>query len=367
MSARRIVVAALVASSVACGGPSEPKTSSVREAAHLRDGVLGRDVRALAPQVVAQADKDLDEARRAEAADDIVGAELLGSRATAGYSRAVVLARRARAEADLRDAEAEATRRGAEAEAHRRARLEQEDRGAQLERQRVVLAAGLTPTPTSKAADPERDKARLRAAAAYVVEARLLCGAARLVAPGAKLDAALAQVDAAETKVGAFGPGASAAAIDVSSRAREACLGALSSARAQAPATAARTKGDDLLAEVSSALHGEGAAPTRDERGVVVGLRDPFRGRALTPTALSRVEELARVARAKPDLRLQLVVPATANAADEGARVAAVKAAVERAGVPAERFAIERPNAGLAARVTGAPRLDVVLVVPAGS
>jgi hypothetical protein len=98
-----------------------------------------------------------------------------------------------------------------------------------------------------------------------------------------------------------------------------------------------------LLAELSAA---GGWDPARDERGVVVTLREAFRGVELTEAASARLQELGRVAAAHPRFAVQLVVhDAMAIASDgdsaDSKRAAAAVQALVRGGVSDSRLRAE--------------------------
>ena len=125
------------------------------------------------------------------AAGDDVGAVLHAQRAVAAYEHALAVVRLARATTELADAQkalddATTQLQGVEAS---RAQLEREasalDEKVRQSRERLLPAS-------SAPATGEREEARLVAARALAVEARLLCGAARLVAADA---AGLADAD----------------------------------------------------------------------------------------------------------------------------------------------------------------------------
>ncbi len=166
------------------------------------------------------------------------------------------------------------------------------------------------------------------------MQARLLCGAAKLVSTQVQgLDAAVQQLDALDKRLEGT---PKVAPIDDAAKARTACLSVLTQARrAQTTTAQAVTGADVLLSELSAAS----LAPTRDERGVVVTLRDVFRGSAVDPAAEPRLEALGRVAAAHADLPIQVVVhDATAQGpSDDRAKAAA--AALVKGGAKADHIA----------------------------
>ena len=238
------------------------------------------------------------EAARAWDAGDRAGAQILGEHALAAYAHASALARIARAEragveseaklkaarGDTGGLEAEQARIGADADA------------AELQVRVVRDAQAIVP---SGHVDANRERARLAAARSLGLQARLLCSAARLLAAspaegtarapadpklGAQVDEATKAVNQLDDKLKHATGGAP---IDEATRARAGCLSALTLVRrAATPTSKANGIGDALLAELSAA---GSLAPSRDDRGVVVTLRDVFRGEALTPAGEERI------------------------------------------------------------------------------
>jgi hypothetical protein len=97
---------------------------------------------------------------------------------------------------------------------------------------------------------------------------------------------------------------------------------------------------DELFTELSAA---GSYGPNTDERGVVVALRNAYRGAQLTDEAAHRLAELGRVAAAHPSFGVQVVVhDATPQPVDTDAQKAkaAVRALVE-AGAKASSVAQE--------------------------
>ena len=165
----------------------------------------------------------------------------------------------------------------------------------------------------------------------------LLCSAARLLgaasvpdapadgaAPTApaqlKKDLLAAEASLAEAGSKVLDPAAKVVdeALDKALGARSACLSVLSRARRSSPAAAAKgasegRSADQLLGALSSMLAAqkagsEGMTPQRDERGVVVLMRQVFEGDALAKGAQAVLAELDRVAAAHPAFPLAIVV-----------------------------------------------------------
>ncbi|MCC6214297.1 MAG: hypothetical protein IT376_05480 [Polyangiaceae bacterium] len=362
MSRRRLALTTLVVGfAVSCAPTPEPR--SLRELEDVRRSAQAREARALAPQAYAHAEELRARGRRALEDGDTAAAQILGEQAIAAHGHAFALARVLRAERrvaqakvaqqekakTLRDLEAQLATLTADADA--------------LELRAEVLRASSLPAPSGATA-PEREAARLAAARALVTEARLLCVAARLV--GGKTaeldaaDAATARVEAELARTPATAP------IDAARAARTACLARLTAARRPATTSApAAGAADALLSELSALAD---AAPSRDERGVVVVLR-PFDAKgALSPAGRVLVESLGRVARTRAGLPLLVVVHGRGDAAD-AERGAGVAQALRAAGagnvevaLAGDRLPIVAP--GRRDSATRNARVEVVFVVP---
>jgi outer membrane protein OmpA-like peptidoglycan-associated protein len=127
------------------------------------------------------------------------------------------------------------------------------------------------------------------------------------------------------------------------------------------------------LSELSAA---GGWDPARDERGVVVTLRDVFNGTSLTLPASKALAELGRVAAAHPSFALQVVVhdavaPSPADQAADALRAQAAAAALVAAGAQPAR--VKPEVAGARAPIVDPAnaqhrgrnaRVDVVFVSP---
>jgi hypothetical protein len=325
-----------------------------------------------APQELALAESERAASKKAAADGDMTAAGLYAGQAVASYTDAVVLARLARAtlladqaKSDLARDEGRAQKLGAE-------RGEAEREANDLDTKLQVAREALTPAASGRA-DPDREAARLVAARALAAQARLLCGAARLLSPSLTgLDAASQVVTSLEAQLDK--PAHGAAPIDAAARARATCLALLTGARRSSDASALGEP-DVLLSELSSSGQ---FSPSRDERGVVVVLRDEFKGTALTPAATKQLGELGRVAVAHPAFAVQVVVhdattPAAAEAAADLQRAEAAAAAIVSAGAPLAKVKAETVGARAPlvdpqdARHRGRnARLEVVFVSPGG-
>lgn len=352
---RLLLVGVASVALAACGGASAVGVGRIGDAERTRSSVAGHDGQSLAPQAFAEADAALKQAKDAHAAGDATGAELHAERAIAAYQRAIALARVARAteeEAAARQALATA---GELAARYTTARAAAERETDDLEKQLRIAREARLPA-ASGAADPERERARLVAAQALATHARLLCSAARLVSPQAPgLGEAEASVTDLEKKLEAA---PKPAPIDAASRARAACLGALTKARrASGPVT---DGSDTLLGELSRAMSattpGETKAgaidlsPARDERGVVVTLRGAFKGEGFADGAEAALKDLGRVGAAHPTYGVQVVVhdaqaPSSTEASANKKRGDAIASALTAGGTAAAKIKVEQAGA----------------------
>jgi hypothetical protein len=220
------------------------------------------------------------------------------------------------------------------------------------------------------------------AARSLAAEGELLCGAASLLVArpsnGPPVAEDVARVEAAARGVAALAGtldhagGRAAADLDAAASSRAACLDALTHVR-RAAGGAIAGDADALLSELSAR---GGWAPSRDERGVVVTLRDAWKGVGLTADAERQLKELGRVAGVHPAFLLQVVVhdgapPGPSERAADSQRAQAALAVLTSSGAAQLSRAL---SLGAALPVTdpGDPgararnaRLEVVFVSPA--
>jgi flagellar motor protein MotB len=270
---------------------------------------------ALAPQAFAEADSERARAQAEYAARDDIAASLFAERAIASYQRARIVARSVRATTDLAHAESDVVQKTDELHALEAAQVTALREGEELDKRLLIAREMRSPAPSGPA-DAQREAARLQAARALVMQARLLCGAAKLVAPTTQgLDAAVSQLDTLEKRLD---QNPKRVPLDDAARTRTTCLSLLTQARRVTQTT---TTADGLLTELSAAA----TTPTRDERGVVVTLREAFRGAQVAPDAQTKLEALGRVAAAHADVAVQVVVhdASPQPAGDERAKAAA--------------------------------------------
>jgi flagellar motor protein MotB len=309
-----------------------------------RETPSAKEAAELAPQAFAHAETERAEARKAQRAGDQVAALLYADRAVAAYNHAFVLARLARATQANDEAQAALATAAEETRTLASSRQQVDEEGSALDVALAVVREAQPPI-ASGPTDEKREMARLVATRALVAEARLLCGAARLV----QADAPLGDVD---KEVGDLDAQIEAkphpAPIDAAARVRAKCLERLTTARR---ASAGAMSADELLSELSAS---GGLDPSRDERGVVVRLRDLFEGTRLAKKAEPRLAELGRIAAAHPDVAVQVVVhdavtPSRADAAADAQRADAVVQALIAAGAKAEQ--VKGETAGVKAPI----------------
>ncbi len=363
----------------ACGGASTQHVPEVASAESLFSGARAEGASSLAPTFVAEAKLELEAAKRAVAAGDEVTAGLHAQRSIAAMQRAFVVARLARATREESDAHAAATDNEV---ALRKVREERARADAEVEslEKKLHIAREASLPAESGATDPARAVARLRAATSLLAEARLLCGAARLLDGQAKglteADAAIAEADALVAGKASKPTSASARPkqpIDAAATARVACLSALSNAR-RAGEQSKVSDPDVLFSELSAQASKKTppeAGPVRDERGVVLTLRDAFRGEELSDAGKQALASAALVGRAHPNVSVQVVVhESEANAvATSEKRVASALKALESGGIPKTKLRGDMAGTSIALVASGDPakrarnaRLDVVFV-----
>lgn len=321
----KLSLSASVVLAVACAAaPPRPRVLSEVDSTRTSAAVL--DAEQHAPQAYAKAE---DLRRRAEESQskDPAGAQILAEQALAAYERAVVQARLVRAEGRRAESDARVARAEAELSA-----LQKQEQTVRAETDDMELRARVLedaqPLAANTPATREREQARLEAARALGLQARLLCASARLLDPARPTLAALAtELNAFSDRLAKKGP----APIDDATRLRSRCLSELTEVRRpKTLAEPARGSGDTLLTELSNARY----APARDDRGVVVTLRGVFaRGSAVAPSAEATLQALGRVAGAHPDFPILVVLhSARAQAAGQKEQLEAVVGGLKQAG-----------------------------------
>lgn len=348
---------------------SLPRPRVLSELDTTRQSPAVQKAQASAPQAYARAEELRRRANAAQDAEDGASAQILGEHALAAYEHAVVLSRLATAGARVGEAEAraaKAARELAELDAQeRRLRAETDD----LELRTRVLRDTL-PLPTNLPAAPEREGARMDAARALSLQARLLCASARLLEPERpELKVLSQELD----KLGSELTGQSGKApIDEAVRLRSRCLSELGQVRRPKDlAEPARGTGDALLSELSNASY----LPQRDDRGIVVNLRRAFgAGTELTPAATQTVQALGRTASTYPEFPVLVVLHSASSRAREldRQRLDSVVAILRQAGATridgalgGDAAPVVEPRRPLANDRN--ERIEVVFVAPGGS
>ncbi len=328
----------------------------------------------LAPEAMAHADKLRRDAETAYANGDLAAAQILAERAIVAYQHAQVLVRVARAtdisnRARLALQAAEQTLAQNEGE-QRRVFAQADD--AEL---RIRVIKDAAPLAATGPGDPAREQARMVSARSLALDARLLCGAARMLAPETPaLTEARTTSEELDKRLMAA---PRVAPIETAMRARAQCLTALTVARRTAGATSSIGKSDQLLAELSTM---GGLSPVRDDRGVVVTVRNVFAATQLTGDAREQIGALGRVAQAHPEFPVQVVVHSagakgkTSQAREEERkRGDAVAKALSESGAPSDRIAVEPAGSAhpvldpsVARTPSRSERIEIIFVDPGG-
>jgi len=366
-----LVISTLLAS-LGCGATGVTN-NVVTDMERIRTAPDVREAGAFAQQEIALAENERAASQKASKDGDEVAAGLYAAQAIASYTDAVALARLARATRLGDDANADLSRDDARAHKLAAERAEAERDADELDKKLQISREALAPATSGRAA-PEREAARLVAARALAAQARLLCGAARLLSPSLDgLDAATQDVTALEAQLDK--PARGPTPIDAAARARATCLALLTRARRTSDASTTQAEPDVLLSDLSASGQ---FSPSRDERGVIVVLRDTWKGTALTPDGAQRLSDLGRVAVAHPAFAVQVVVhdataPSPAESAQDLQRAKAAAAAIVSAGEPEARVKAETAGARAplvdpmdARHRARNARLEVVFVSPGG-
>jgi flagellar motor protein MotB len=317
----------------------------------------------LAPQALLRARRWQEEARQAHERGDSAAAQALGERALAAFDRAFALARLANAAERIERAEANLSAARAELQGLDRAQLRLLEEANALER-RIRVIVDAEPRESSDKAVPERVAARRDAARSLIAQGRLLCTAARLLDADAPVSSKLDVIDALAKRVES-----GEAPIDDAIGARSKCLAELSRIRQVATQKAPEVGAPDaLLADLGKL---EAYYPFRDDRGVVVTLRDLFDGGALGASGKERVATLARVAAAHARFPVLVVLHSSRGAPTDAdrARAERVAEALKTGGAPSVRAeavggaqpVVDPKGAGATARNE---RVEIVFVAP---
>ncbi|MET0410059.1 MAG: hypothetical protein ABW217_02125 [Polyangiaceae bacterium] len=359
MAKRRFWFSSALALVIACA--SAPRPAIMTQVEQVRTSPSSELSAKWAPQEHAHA-LQLEEQANAELrAGDVKAAELLSERALVAHEHAAVLTRLAQAEQRRIAADAELAARQKEISELQTQQQRLSGEASGLELQAKVLR-GAMPLAAHGNATVERRAARRVAAGAVATQARLLCLAAGMLQGKDAIAQQLAALDQLDQDV------AKRTGNDVLERAmrqRSECLGRVTQARQGA---AQGAPSDGLLSELSAA----GAEPSRDDRGVVVVLRDLFdAGGALSSSGRASLERLAAVAKSHPEFPLLVVAHAGSarEANSVGKQLDVVKTTLSQLGAQK----LEAHNAGTQQPVLpGASpraaernqRFDIVFVAP---
>jgi outer membrane protein OmpA-like peptidoglycan-associated protein len=366
---RRLVLWTLPSLWIAAGCAHPPRPAAMAEADTVRKAPAAATAAALAPEAFAHAEKTRREAEDAYQSGDLSGAQILGERAVAAYQHALVLARIAsatetanRARAAIRAAEQSFAETDGE---QKRVAAQADDLEV-----RIKVIKDAVPVGPAGPADAAREQARLGSARSLALDAKLLCAAAKMVGSDTPILAkAQSSLEDLTKRLGEK----SRAPIEAAMRARAECLSALTAARRVASTTSSTGRSDQLLSEVSAM---GGLFPVRDDRGVVVTLRELFAANQLTHEARERLTSLGRVAQAHDDFPVQVVVHSSkASATTEGdedrRRGEAVAQSLVDAGAKKDRVSVEA--AGTAHPVLEPARdpkrnerIEIIFVDPGG-
>jgi hypothetical protein len=339
----------------ACAAPARPP--AMARVVEVRTSPAAAEAEQWAPQAHARALALEERAEQALRDGDSEAAELLAEQAIAAHEHAWVLTRLARGERRRLDAEKaldEQRRTLSELRAQHQ-RLAAEATSLEL---RAQVVRGALPLPPHEAAPADRQQARRQAAAALSTQARLLCVGARLLGQAQRVSPILVRLDELDRELAA---GGAARQLELATALRSECLRVISEVRRQNSAPAARVPGaapvhrqgatgasagpsstplataaplpaDVVLDQLSAA----GAAPSRDDRGVAVSLRNVFGADGnLTDGARVELRRLGQIAGAHPDFPMLLVAHGASarDGADPQRELAAVSAALTEAGV----------------------------------
>lgn len=367
MNAARVWLATLVVLT-GCAG-ARPLPPALVDAESASESPASARAAERAPQAHARARALLERAEAAHQRGDAASAQILAEHALAAFEHAVVLSRLSQAEA--RRGDAEARRELAEQELFE---LDQQQRRELAEVEALELRARVLrdtqPLPSNAPATPQRERARLDAARALALQARLLCQSARLLDAGRPALATL--LKELDTLDGRLAHGALPAPLDEATRLRSRCLSELGLVRRPRTTTApAEGTSDALLTALStSAVH-----PVRDDRGVVVTLRGAFReGDTLEAKSAQELTALAQVAKAHPDFPLLVVLHSAKGPSTEldQRRLERALSVLREAGAPkvdgavgGDRAPVVEPRRPGAAERNA--RLEVVFVAPSSS
>jgi hypothetical protein len=291
---------------------SAPRPPVMQDVASVRLSPGTTDAKRWAPQQYAEAERLRVRADEAYRAGDVASAQILSEQALAAYDRTMVLARLVRAEqrnADARRHLADAQTELDSLEKQRQA-LDVEARDLEMQ---AKVARDAEPIRPSEASTADREQARRRAALHLASRARLLCVSAGLLDQKSPALETLESVKALESS---SSKSDASSLIDEARRLESQCLSQLTSIRRPATTRApTAASADTLLSDLSQS---GGFFAFRDDRGVVVVLREVFARDALSPAAQQSVERLGAVAKRHPDFPVLIVLHGTSPSVSPG-------------------------------------------------
>jgi len=269
------------------------------------------DAKEHAPDAYAVAEKLRTDAYAAFESGDLAGSKIIAEQAMAAYAQAVAQARVSRAEevrVEMVSARDAAERRLAELDVQ----LQQLAAELHTQERRLEVLQNIEPTAASKSATGNREQARAAAVVTLHREAHLLCAAATLLSRSLASSGPHTpppQLEAARTALGEIdallADKPRAAPIDQARRVRASCLGALTMVRRSRAAKGSAGSADAMLASLSQLGHGE---LRRDERGLVVTLRNLFEGDRVGEDGSAALKAIAAVAVSHQSFPVMVVV-----------------------------------------------------------
>jgi len=308
--ARRLP-ALLVGFALAAACASAPRSPILDQTAAVGSSAPVQDAKEWAPQAFAHAEQLRQRAEEAHASGLRQEAAALAEQALAAYEHAVILARAAQATQRVATAKQQLSVEREQLRALESAQREVAAQADALELEYKV-ARDAEPLHPIEAADATREAARRTAARSILQNARLLCLAARLLDSDAPVTPLQQRADALEATLQTS---PRPTPIDEAVSLRSACLSLLTDVRREGHRKSpAEDPADVLLSQLSTAL--DGAAPFRDDRGVVVPLWSAFgKSGALSDGARAQLARLAEIAAANPSFAVMAVVHGPGNSA----------------------------------------------------
>lgn len=306
-----------------CASPPRPRV--MQDVVTIRSSPGSTQAKRSAPQEYAEAERLRHRAEKAYLAGDIATAQLLSEQALAAYDRTMALARLVSAERRYRDADQRLTNTQKELES-----IEQQSQALAVEARDLEMQAKVArdaePLRPSEGATPDREQARRLAARSLASRARLLCVSAGLLDPKSTALQTLESVKALEASTN---KGSAGTLIDEARRLESHCLTELTSIRR--PVATRRPTGPSTDALLSDLSQSGGFFAFRDDRGIVVVLRDVFARDLLSPSAQTAIVKLGEIAREHPDYPVLLVLHGTGPSVSSRA-AAALEQALTQAG-----------------------------------